>query len=758
MKKYIVSIVTLFAAVAYAVEVRLSSSHIVLKNAENELKSYIHKMGQSSSRTLFYLVVDSKLSTEEWKIESVGDGVRLSGGSPRGVLYAVYHYLEECCGVRWWTFREEDVPKLKKLPLENIKLQGKPTFAYRSIFSLYARDKGAFAARMRLNDDFGSLERLSPAFGGELFLGKPGTVHTFHAYAPGTLFDKHPEWFSLRKGKRFKGKGSGSDSSQRCLSNKALREHFKKQLRKFIAQSEEHAKKNGIANPVIYDISQNDGSNWCECNECSAIVKREGALSGLLIDFINDIARDLASYRPDLVINTLAYNKTETPPEKIKVEKNVMVTLCNMRGNSLVPANPVTNPYFYKNLTGWAKISSRLRTWDYNINYWAWNELAYPSEYAYQGNLQFYHKQNVECVFAEFESPNYSDVREYKIYLWLKLMEDPYQDFDALRKKFAYGYYGKAGKLFLEYRDLLKKSAERTKPHIIFTPSPEDYLHLDMATILRALAIFDEGEKLLADDPVKLERWQDAKISLNRGILYRTKTLHKEYLQKNGTLAGYPIDHDKLFSEMRMVWKRRLPLRPLSQKAAAATKALEDAIARYGKTYTARNLAAPKRFKHVAAERLVDITMENSSRFRNFAELKDDPESEAGYAAVLDFDRDGQKVKLGKNTLLPLTMGIYDRSKKRTIFKNLLKKEQVKKRGYNWYKLGVFTMTPDAYFYGLNWMVQQTFSGVYDPRCPNQRYELWVSVKFTGPAYPFGKKDEHNAIYLDRVLLIRYEK
>ena len=758
MKKYLMITGLMAALAASAIEVKTNSSHPAVKNASSELSKYVEKMGASADKSVFFIELDEKLPAEEWRIRSVPGGVRLSGGSPRGVLYAVYHYLEDVCGVRWWSYWEEDVPARSALPVKGLSLSGKPAFSFRSIYSLYARDKGAFAAKMRLNDDANSLGRLAPEFGGELFFGKPGFVHTFYAYSPGALFDTHPEWFSLMKGKRFKGKGSGSDSSQRCLSNQALRAHFKQQLRKFIAESEADAKKKGIAAPVIYDISQNDGSHWCECDACREIIRREGALSGLLIDFINDIARDLASYRPDLVINTLAYNKTEAAPKKIRPEKNVMVTLCNMRGNTLVPADPVTNPNFYKTLADWSRIGKKLRIWDYNINYHEFNELAYPSEYAYQGNLKLYRKMGADFIFAEFESPNYSDVREYKMYLWMKLMEDPDQDFAALRRKFADGYYGKAGKLFLEYRDLLKRSAERTKPHIVFTPTPDDYLHLDLDTVTRALKIFDEGEKLLAGDPVKLRRWQDAKLSLNRGLLYRSKTLRREYLRRHGKLDGYPVGNKKLFAEMRTAWKNRASMRPLSQKYAACLQELETAISRYGREYTARSLAQPKRFSHVAPERLVDMTLENSSRFRNFAELLDDPESEAGYAAVLDFDRPGQMIKLGPTTRLPITMGVYDRALKRTIFKSTVRAEQVKRRGYSWYKLGVFKMTPGAYFFGLDWYAQQTFSGVFDPRDPERRYELWVSLKFTGPAYPHGKADEHNAIYLDRVLLIRHEK
>ncbi len=746
----------ILAAVTMAIEIQNKATDIASKRAETDLRDYIERMGQAAANVKFTLSVDGAMKQEEWKVEGKGQAVAISGGSPRGLLYGVYHYLEDACGVRWWSPREEDVPKLAALPSDGVKLSGVPAFEYRGIFSLYARDKGWFAARMRMNDDHNSLERLSPEYGGTLLFGPPAFVHTFGYYVHESNFDKHPEWFSLINGKRFKGVGTASDSSQRCLSNMELRAEFKRRLREFIKQGEENAKKLGIEPPKYYVINQNDGSKFCQCDNCMEIVKREGALSGIIIDFINDIARDIAPEHPEIIIVTSAYNKTEIPPKHIHPEKNVMIDLSNMRGNSLFPADPKDNPAFYGFLDGWSKISNHLMIWDYNINYREYNELAYPSEFAYKENLKLYREKNVSAVFAEFESPNYSDVREYKIYLWLKLMENPDADFDALSRQFAEGYYGKAGELFLKYRKLLRSSVEKHRPYIIFTPTPDDYTHLDIETMTAAQAIFDEGEKLLKDDKVLLDRWHDAKISLNRGALYRSKVLHRQYLEKNGSLDGYPFPPARVAAELREVWKRRLPLRPLSQSEEAAWKELEAAISLYGKDYTEQNLKPPKRFSHTEPYRLIDFTMENSGRFRNFAELTDDAESEAGFAARIRYKHNDSKLE---DHLLPIPIGIYSKEKGGSYFKKMITAEQVPSAGYHWYKLGVCEIPSDAYmFFFKSWLIQQTIGMVHDAKNPSEKLEVWVSLKFTGPAYPHGKADDENSIWVDRVVLIRPQK
>ena len=46
-----------------------------------------------------------------------GKQVVFLGGGKRGILYGVYHYIEEKLGVRWWNRQEEYIPARKKLPV-----------------------------------------------------------------------------------------------------------------------------------------------------------------------------------------------------------------------------------------------------------------------------------------------------------------------------------------------------------------------------------------------------------------------------------------------------------------------------------------------------------------------------------------------------------------------------------------------------------------------------------------------------------------
>ena len=127
----------------FALEVKMPSGipDPGYNTAASELKEYTEKItGNKNEPITFTLATDQSMPEQAWKAESVPDGVKFTGGSPAGLLYAVHHYLEDVCGVHWWSYWEESVPKLKEMPVKNVNISGNPGFRIRDIFALYAND------------------------------------------------------------------------------------------------------------------------------------------------------------------------------------------------------------------------------------------------------------------------------------------------------------------------------------------------------------------------------------------------------------------------------------------------------------------------------------------------------------------------------------------------------------------------------------------------------------------------------------------
>jgi hypothetical protein len=68
---------------------------------------------------------------------------------------------------------------------------------------------------------------------------------------------------------------------------------------------------------------------------------------------------------------------------------------------------------------------------------------------------------------------------------------------------------------------------------------------------------------------------------------------------------------------------------------------------------------------------------------------------------------------------------------------------------------GRFKTTLKRPLYLRFWHLYYDISGALDLRKPEKQFEIWASIKFEGPAYPYGKKEDENAVSIERVVLIK---
>src|SRR5205823_10956780 len=71
---------------------------------------------------------------EQLTMRTRGGRLLLAGGRPRGTLYAVYRFLQEECGVRWWTPWASTIPHKPTLEFTNLSIVSKPAFESRDPF------------------------------------------------------------------------------------------------------------------------------------------------------------------------------------------------------------------------------------------------------------------------------------------------------------------------------------------------------------------------------------------------------------------------------------------------------------------------------------------------------------------------------------------------------------------------------------------------------------------------------------------------
>lgn len=698
-----------------------------------------------TTRTALKAGIDSSLlAPEEWVIRSNGANLILAGGGPRGALYSSYHFLEDVLSVHWWNPWEETVPRRATLQVDKLDLRGKPYFSYRDIFMLYGNDGGRFAVRSRLNRDGDAA--VDARYGGSMAYGPPYHVHTFSLYfPPRQYFGSHPEWYSLVDGKRT------GDNSQLCLTNPELRKAFLSKLIAFIESSRTQAKAADLPPPQVFSVSQNDNRNHCQCDSCRAIALAEGSEAGPLLDFVNFLAASIRTRYPDVTIDTLAYQDTRTPPRTIRPLDNVVVRVCDTDSDLLRSINDPLNTPFREALNAWSRIAKRLRVWKYAVTYVSPAEMPLPTLPTYQPDYQFFASHHVEGVFTEFEYPVLADMRDLKIWMMMKLLEDPFTDARQLQETFIHGFYGPAAPMIRQYLDELQRAAAEkgSRATTVVTPDQLDYLDSDFVT--RAQALFDGAEQAVGGDAPLLRRVRHARLPLDRASVVLFTKLQAEW-GSSGRTGRFPLERDRLAARALQTWNEQADLRLAGSLKAEEKRQAGGELGRHVSRTTARQL--PEKFRDLPPDRVFDYKADATRNWQNIARVVPDPETESGSANFLDLT--SPNVEQAEKYVLPMAWGLYDTRTKEGLSGRLVFAEDIPGPGYHWYKLGTFTIGPNHYLYFFwSWIIQLDVFDLYDASRPDRKFDVWARIKFTGPRFPHARPGESDAIYVERVVFVQ---
>ncbi len=426
------------------------------------------------------------LGKEGFAIRTNDSHLILAGGKQRGTLYAVYTFLEDYLGCRWYSSKVSRIPEEKVIEIPSINVSYKPALEYREPYYTDAFD-GDWAARNKANSNNA---RLGKERGGKVRYSH--FVHTFYSLVPpDKYFDEHPEYFSLVKGKRRRSR------AQLCLTNPDVLRIVVEGVKRWIAAEPE---------ADIYSVSQNDCAGWCECPNCKALDDREESHMGSLLTFVNKVAEAIEKDYPDKTIDTLAYQYTRKPPKTVRPRRNVIIRLCSIECCFSHPLETCPrNASFRDDIIGWSKVAPRLYVWDYVTDF-ANYIMPFPNLDVLKPNIEFFVEHNVKGIFEEgnYAGGGGGEMAELRAYLLAKLLWNPDADVEALKKDFLEGYYEKAAGPISDYISLLHRKVKRDNIHVnIWSGPTSPYLTEEILT--EAEALFDRAEKL-ADNPDILQR------------------------------------------------------------------------------------------------------------------------------------------------------------------------------------------------------------------------------------------------------------
>ncbi len=707
MKTGILSMLVLASAL-HAADIRYEQNDPAVKFAAKDMarclttvtgKEYRSSPGKAEGKSGDILLLeDPALQAQEWQFRTENGKLYISGRDGMGIVYGIYTFLEKYADCSWFAPDTELLPKNPnwKLP-EELHEKGKPAFSRREMYVGYDYMDGIWRLRNKENN--------RASFGMNVSSGSPRACHTFDVYV--NALKTRPDLFGTAV--------SGRKCNTLCMTNPEVRRIILAELEKYIEKDRKTlAGRPAYSYPSIYDISQPDGGSGgeCWCEECRKLAEEEGAYSGPNLAFVNWLAENIKKKYPELLIRTFAYSYTMAPPKKIQAADNVIVQFCRAYlYNPLVPGTKNGSE-----LEKWGKHAKHKAIW----SYWRiFQGPLYPfvkkrSDIA--GELRFCQKEGVIHYFAENEEPLSRSFAMLQHWLMLKMLEDPSQDINALTAKFLRGYYGEAAPVMQQYLDYLEKRQEISKQF------------LDREFFEKVNAWLDQAEKVTADNQLARRHVNWERLIVDRSMYHNLNVLLK---------AGYSFDRKKTldrFSRNAVEIIENWKAIPRNQRQGRLRKARQEA-----ELFAYFPVKIPDQFQGCEVE---DWHWNQIPLGGGVEEYVNDPDAVCGTAFK------NSRLKHG----LPFSIGFYFPPVKRGETLTFAAVDIPQDEKFHLYKIGKNLIMKQLYVYfDQSWGFR-----TYLPTLgiiPSE-WDIWVSIKFTGPLYVKGSKAQ-NAVLFDRMLLVK---
>ena len=703
-------------------------------------------------------------------LQTVGDTLVFSGHHDRGPLYAVYTFLEDAVGIRWWTSTESTIPTKPILEVPELSLRYAPKVISRESFyrdPRAGREGGIFSARLKMNGHF---NLVPPEYGDHMPI--LFWAHSFDKLLPpDKYFEEHPEWYSLVDGKR-----TGKAHHQLCLSNPEMRAEFIHNTLTALRKAPDTR---------FISISQNDCLGWCQCEHCQKLVDENGSQAGPLLVFVNEVAEAIEKEFPHVLVETLAYHESRIAPSKVRPRDNVVIRLCSSACSFLTPMTEgePRNQQFLECLDQWSAISKNLYIWDYVTNFHNYL-LPHPNIQVFAPNIRYFVDHHAVGIFEQGDDGcPAGDFVRLRNWVLSKLLWNPDLDQSALEEEFLTGYYSpRVGALLRQYLNVLKQSALDARVCLSCSrDTARDWLSpeaLVEATRLmdQAIAAAEEDER---QDPVRFAglskkvRRESIPIRLMWVSLWQEYSVELAIRQIPIPISGTMVDY---FQEFKTLLEEN---QVRCYREYGPGKGFDQWLGDMGDFINAPTAAPPEQVKDLPVGTWFDaqeVSFRLSSRDK-WVFLEDDPNAsnkrtarmprnhtqwavawESDFAARLVSpggeapDGEGRvnaRVFLYARGDAPeedgaedgdpevMSVGVYDKKNTKSLFSRALKASELSGSDYKPIELGTFPLG----------------EGVYVWAAPRKR--AVPNAVSNDASHDASRIDDNVSVYVDRVVVIR---
>ena len=382
-------------------------------------------------------------------------------GTSSTTRYAVCILLEEL-GIRWLMPTEKGayIPKRDTVALAEKTMIRQPGFIIRA----GAPNSNVLDPKGPAEDPQRAWTLSRYAWGRRNRMGTrlswEGGGHTYNKLvSPGAYFAEHPEYYSLRHGKRT--------TDQLCTTNPHVVpiaiETAKSWAR--IAQAKEPA--------AVLTISPNDGNSFCQCDHCKKLVKQSNYY-GPILDFANKVARGVGEEYPDARITFHAnYHAGSDPPTHIKPEPNLVFWLTKWNVDQCHPISHPNGRKWRDAIDKWVAYGKEQSNPIFLYTYYGHYATCtyFPILRVLEEELPYCYDRGIIGVYSQTDS--HWGCQGLNLYVLARLLWDPKADVDAMIDEYCRLAFGPGAKAMRAYYDLLEEVTYHSPG---FTGYPEQLL------------------------------------------------------------------------------------------------------------------------------------------------------------------------------------------------------------------------------------------------------------------------------------------
>lgn len=387
---------------------------------------------------------DAGLNPESYAIRVRDGNLFLNGRWPTPTCFAVYSFIEDDLGVRWFAPGDlwEYVPRVAEGRLApDVRSRVVAPDTSPRVWSGHSWTPEWVTWQLRNKT---AVSEVVPRRNFQNFLHK--------VFPPEQYAETHPEYYPLVGGKRYIPK-PGEVAWRPCESNPDV-----------LRLTVEYARKWFDENPNVdsFSLGMDDIEHLCGCPNCRALdaspdsyEKRQ--FSDRHYKFVNAVAREVAKTHPDRYIGTLIYWIALEPPKTVeRLEDNVFGYITE---TSALWWNPDRRNFDQRITTEWRKRAKHLSRYDY-YGMGTFVPRVYPHTMAEQV------KRDKELGFEGMYTEVYTFLPHTAPMIWAfaKLQWDHTLDIDALLGEFYEKMYGPAAPIMKEYFDLLERAWNTPRP------------------------------------------------------------------------------------------------------------------------------------------------------------------------------------------------------------------------------------------------------------------------------------------------------